>query len=80
MPAPMVVKGLLSNGLLDASKADWMTVQGGTKTFVDAVTSIVPPENLHLNTKIVGVSSHEHGVTLIEESGAHHGYDHVILA
>ena len=50
------------------------------KKYVDAVVGKLPPENLHLNTEIVGVSSSESGVVLEESSGTRHLYDHVILA
>jgi predicted NAD/FAD-binding protein len=44
------------------------------------VTKKVRPENIHLNSGIVGVSSVEGGVMLEEENGARHTYDHVIMA
>lgn len=50
------------------------------KNYVDAILKKVRPENVHLNTEIVGVSSHDGGATLEEASGMRHGYDHVILA
>ncbi len=51
------------------------------KKYVDTVLNKLPPDNLHLNTEIVGVSWNEGGgVTLEEASGTRHLYDHVILA
>jgi len=50
------------------------------KKYVDAIIGELQPTNLHLNTEIVGVSSHDGGVRLEEASGAQHLYDHVILA
>jgi len=47
---------------------------------VDAILSKVSSVNVHLNTEIVGVTSVDSGVELVEASGAKHLYDHVILA
>lgn len=47
---------------------------------VDTICSIVPPENLHLNTEISAVESLPNGVALTEAGGRRHIYDHVILA
>jgi predicted NAD/FAD-binding protein len=83
MPANVVIAALADNGMLQwitSNNPRWMAVQGGAKTYVDAITSVVPPDNLHLNTDIVSVSSLSHGVKLVEGSGREHIYDHVILA
>ena len=50
------------------------------KKYVDTVLDKLKPENLHLKTEIVGVSSVDAGVMLEEASGAQHIYDHVIMA
>lgn len=42
--------------------------------------SVIPRDNLHTRAEIVGITSHEYGVRLVEAGGAHHIYDHVILA
>jgi len=81
MPANVVIAALADNGLLQWSKGSrWMTVQGGAKSYVDAIVGIIPRENLHLNTDIVSIQSFEWGVKLVEAGGAEHIYDHVILA
>lgn len=51
-----------------------------SKAVVDTICSIVPPENLHLNTEISAVESLPNGVALTEAGGRRHIYDHVILA
>lgn len=50
------------------------------KHYVNAIVEKLPAENLHLNTKIVGITPHESSVTLIEDNGTRHEYDYVILA
>jgi hypothetical protein len=51
-----------------------------SKAVVDTICSIVPPENLHLNTEISAVEALPNGVALTESGGRRHIYDHVILA
>ena len=50
------------------------------KHYVNAIIDKLPAENLHLNTKIVGITPHDTHVTLIEDNGTRHEYDYVILA
>lgn len=50
------------------------------KHYVNAIIDKLPAENLHLNTKIVGITPHETHVTLTEDNGTRHEYDYVILA
>lgn len=50
------------------------------KHYVNSIVEKLPAENLHLNTKIVGITPHESSVTLIEDNGTRHEYDYVILA
>lgn len=45
-----------------------------------AVGATLPSYNLHTNTTISAISSHDSGVTLTEASGHQHVYDHVVLA
>jgi predicted NAD/FAD-binding protein len=52
----------------------------GRKKYIEAVTKRVRPENIHLNSEIVGVSTIDGGVLLEEANGARHTYDHVIMA
>ena len=80
-PATTLIRFFHNHHLLQiANKPKWLTVQGGSKKYVDAVLSKLSPENLHLDAEIIGIESHGDGVTLIEASGARHLYDHVILA
>jgi len=52
----------------------------GRKKYIEAVTKRVKPENIHLNSEIVGVSTVDGGVLLEEANGNRHTYDHVIMA
>nr|XP_031863464.1 uncharacterized protein CI109_001340 [Kwoniella shandongensis]KAA5530536.1 hypothetical protein CI109_001340 [Kwoniella shandongensis] len=83
-PASTLIRFFHNHHLLQLTgKPKWLTVEGGSKRYIDAVLSKLAPENLHLNTEIVSVNSGDEGtegVTIVEASGQRHVYDHVILA
>ncbi|WWC69966.1 uncharacterized protein I206_103910 [Kwoniella pini CBS 10737] len=80
-PASTLIRFFHNHHLLQITgKPKWLTVKGGSKRYLDAVLSKLPKENLHLNTEINAIESHENGVNLVEVSGQRHLYDHVILA
>ncbi|WWC61940.1 uncharacterized protein I303_104526 [Kwoniella dejecticola CBS 10117] len=80
-PASTLIRFFHNHHLLQITgKPKWLTVDGGSKKYLDAVLSKLPEENLHLNTEITAIESHENGVNLVEASGQKHLYDHVILA
>ncbi|WVQ99628.1 hypothetical protein IAU59_006765 [Kwoniella sp. CBS 9459] len=80
-PASTLIRFFHNHHLLQITgKPKWLTVEGGSKKYLDAVLGKLPQENLHLNSEITAVESHDDGVTLVEASGQRHVYDHVILA
>ncbi|WVW84255.1 hypothetical protein I302_106285 [Kwoniella bestiolae CBS 10118] len=80
-PASTLIRFFHNHHLLQITgKPKWLTVDGGSKKYLDAVLGKLPKENLHLNTEITAIESVENGVNLVEASGQRHLYDHVILA
>jgi predicted NAD/FAD-binding protein len=59
----------------------WLTIEGGARVYVDAITSSLPEGSLRLSTKVVSVKTMESGrVLLATADGGTEAYDHVILA
>ncbi|KAI5452649.1 hypothetical protein NCC49_000398 [Naganishia albida] len=80
-PARTLVRFFHNHHLMQVEgRPKWLTIKGGSKNYVNAIIDKLPAENLHLNTKIVGVTPHDTHVTLIEDNGTRHEYDYVILA
>src|SRR5690242_12577470 len=67
-------------------KPSWLTIQGGSHTYVQSILSKLPESHLHLNTPIVSVvsqpiaGSSKSAVALKTADGQETQYDHVILA
>ncbi|WRT66575.1 uncharacterized protein IL334_003534 [Kwoniella shivajii] len=80
-PASTLIRFFHNHHLLQLTgKPKWLTVQGGSKKYLDRVLDKLPKENLHLNTEIIAIESLDNGVNLVEANGQKHLYDHVILA
>lgn len=74
---------LLCYSLCPLSELNCLLVELGMenrKVYVKSIVDKMHPENIHLNTNIVAISPHDNGVTLREDNGKEHEYDHVILA
>ncbi|KAL1411629.1 hypothetical protein Q8F55_002593 [Vanrija albida] len=80
LPAGEVLARLASarGPRLASARGPRLALSGAALT--SAVSPVLPAYNLHTGARIAAISSHEHGVTLTEESGQRHGYDHVVLA
>lgn len=64
-----------------SARPDWLTVEGGAKSYIDAVVKGFPPNHLFLNTSVKHVTNEKDGrVRLHLENGKSEVYDHVILA
>ncbi|KAJ9101757.1 hypothetical protein QFC21_003096 [Naganishia friedmannii] len=80
-PARTLVRFFHNHHLMQVEgRPKWLTIKGGSKHYVNAIIDKLPAENLHLNTKIVGITPHDTHVTLTEDNGTRHEYDYVILA
>lgn len=64
-----------------SKRPDWLTVDGGAKSYIDAVVKGFPPNHLFLNTAVKHITNDEDGrVRLHLENGKSEVHDHVILA
>ncbi|KAH9924661.1 FAD/NAD(P)-binding domain-containing protein [Epithele typhae] len=66
-------------------KPKWLTLRGGSRTYVRKIISRLPPSQLHLSTPIKALrttqtSEKSHQVELTTASGETQSFDHVILA
>lgn len=82
-PAVTLVRFMWNHHLLStvATRPDWLTLEGGAKSYIDAVMKGFPPNHLFLKTAVKYLTNDENGkVKLHLENGKTHVYDHVILA
>ncbi|KAI1438648.1 amine oxidase [Xylaria sp. CBS 124048] len=82
-PVVMLVRYMWSHHLLDTftTRPDWLTLQNGAKSYVDAIMKGFPPNHLFLKTAVKHLSNDGNGqVRLHLENGRTDVYDHVILA
>ena len=64
-----------------AHRPDWLTIDTGSKTYIDAVLRGFPASHVFLNTPVQSLTNEADGrVRLHLESGLSEVYDHVILA
>ncbi|KDR82518.1 hypothetical protein GALMADRAFT_151612 [Galerina marginata CBS 339.88] len=86
-PARTLIQFLYNHHLLQITgKPSWLTIQGGSHRYVQAILSKLPEERLHLSTPVRSIRNldREDGqnpqVILTSEAGEETTYDHVILA
>ncbi|KAI9722162.1 MAG: hypothetical protein M1828_004844 [Chrysothrix sp. TS-e1954] len=83
-PASTLIRFMWNHRLLDtvSETLQWSTVQGGSKSYVDAFANTMPlNHHVHLETPIESVSRTDDGkMSLVTCSGQTEIYDHVILA
>ncbi|KAI0161388.1 FAD/NAD(P)-binding domain-containing protein [Xylariaceae sp. FL1272] len=82
-PATTLVRFMWNHHLLStvATRPDWLTLEGGAKSYIDAVMRGFPPNHLFLKTAVKHVCTERDGrVKLHLENGKTDIYDHVILA
>lgn len=82
-PAATLVRFLWNHHLLStvAQRPDWLTIDTGSKSYIDAVMKGFPANHLFLNTPVRSVTSEPDGrVRLHLNDGKSEVYDHVILA
>lgn len=82
-PAVTLVRFMWNHHLLTtvSARPQWLTINGGSQQYIDAVMQDFPPNNIHLNTPVQSLKSTENGnVELTTDHGQTISYDHVILA
>ncbi|KAI8949524.1 amine oxidase [Xylaria longipes] len=82
-PITTLVRSMWNHHLLStvSAKPDWLTLENGAKSYIDAVMRGFPPNHLFLKTAVKHLSNENGGrVKLQLENGRTEVYDHVILA
>ncbi|OJT09895.1 hypothetical protein TRAPUB_13638 [Trametes pubescens] len=91
-PARTLIQFMYNHHLLQITgKPSWLTLRGGSRTYVQKILSKLPASQLHLSTPIRAaksipisingaVSGQPHQVELTTASGETQTFDHVILA
>ncbi|KAI2610882.1 FAD/NAD(P)-binding domain-containing protein [Hypoxylon fragiforme] len=82
-PATTLVRFMWNHHLLStiATRPAWLTLEGGAKSYIDAVVRGFPPNHLFLKTAVKYITNDEDGqVRLHLENGKTDVYDHVVLA
>ncbi|KAJ6544646.1 FAD/NAD(P)-binding domain-containing protein [Mycena vulgaris] len=82
-PARTLIQFLNNHHLLQITgKPSWLTLEGGSRVYVNKILSKLPAAQLHLSTPIKSVSTEvgSSKVQLTTASGAAETYDHVIFA
>ncbi|KAF8527479.1 FAD/NAD(P)-binding domain-containing protein [Hysterangium stoloniferum] len=84
-PARTLIQFMNNHHLLQVSgKPSWLTIEGGSRLYVERIISRLPARQLHLSTPIVAVktthNSSKPSVLLTSASGDTVAYDHVIMA
>ncbi|KAF7325352.1 Amino-oxidase domain-containing protein [Mycena venus] len=82
-PAKTLIQFMNNHHLLQITgKPSWLTLEGGSRVYVNKILSKLPPSHLHLSTPVKCVSTKVGASTvqLTSSSGATETYDHVIFA
>jgi len=82
-PAVTLIRFMWNHHLLNtiAKRPDWLTIPGGSKKYIDAVTKDFPPSQLHLSTAAKALTNGQDGKVIITfENGREETFDDVVLA
>ncbi|KAL1881973.1 hypothetical protein VTK73DRAFT_3302 [Phialemonium thermophilum] len=82
-PAVTLIRFLWNHHLLSiiSARPQWLTIEEGSKAYIDAVIKGFPPNHLFLNTEVKSLTNDADGrVRLHLGNGESAVYDHVILA
>ncbi|KAJ7133404.1 FAD/NAD(P)-binding domain-containing protein [Mycena epipterygia] len=82
-PAKTLIQFLNNHHLLQITgKPSWLTLEGGSRVYVNKILSKLPDAQLHLSTPVTSVSTSvgTSTVQLTTGSGSTETYDHVIFA
>lgn len=79
-PARTFVQFFKNHGLLGVNtQHQWLTVSGGSKNYVDKISSQISG-NIILNSDVIRIKRYDKGVTLIHADGTYSQYDKVVMA
>ncbi|KAJ7109078.1 FAD/NAD(P)-binding domain-containing protein [Mycena crocata] len=82
-PARTLIQFLNNHHLLQITgKPSWLTLEGGSRVYVNKILSKLPTSHLHLSTPVKSVSTATgtRNVQLTTDGGVTETYDHVIFA
>jgi uncharacterized protein len=66
--------------LLLKDRPQWMTLKGGSREYVSRIADAIGQGNIRLSCGIERITRHPNHVELIDQHGAIHHFDHVVLA
>lgn len=79
-PAEAFVRFFESHGLLALqSRPAWRTVSGGSRSYVDRLTSSFA-DRIHRNLGVSDITRHGRGVAITDTAGQIHDFDHAVIA
>ena len=78
-PAQILLSFLKNHGLLTPNTPGWLTLPGGSRTYVDKI-EISLSGRIRKSTQVARVKRTESGVSLTDENGTEEKFDHVIFA
>ncbi len=78
-PARYLFRFLANHGMLSVSDSpQWMTVVGGSATYVDAIAARLPA--VRVGAGVAGITRDDDGVTVTDGTGMRAHYDRVVVA
>lgn len=84
-PAVFLLRFFANHGMLSLrDRPQWLTVAGGSRSYVDALLAPFAPEQVRLGQAVVAVRRHPDGATVTttgaDRTNAEDAFDHVVLA
>ncbi|MBJ7331420.1 MAG: FAD-dependent oxidoreductase [Solirubrobacteraceae bacterium] len=80
-PARFLAEFFANHGMLSLrNRPQWLTVRGGSRTYVDAIIARLGGERVRLCTPVTSIARDEDGVTVTPQGGAPERFDEVVLA
>jgi predicted NAD/FAD-binding protein len=80
-PAVFLLRFFANHGMLSLrDRPQWLTVAGGSRTYVDALLAPLKPEQVQLGRPVRAVRRHVDGATVTTDDGREATVDHVVLA
>lgn len=80
-PAVFLLRFFANHGMLNLrDRPQWLTVAGGSRSYVDALLAPFAPEQVRLGQAVAAVRRHADGATVTTADGSATDVDHVVLA
>lgn len=80
-PAIFLLRFFANHGMLSLrDRPQWLTVAGGSRTYVDALLAPFAPDQLRFGRAVQRVARHAEGATVTTADGQDAAFDHVVLA